>query len=77
MLFISYLYCNLVVNQTQQGDMSLHVAADNGHRAVAQLLIESQAKPDIKNNVSVELLVACMGMGSYIVDMSLAQSFRH
>ena len=31
---------------------------------VVQVLIESQAKLDIKNNVSVELLVACMGMGS-------------
>ena len=31
---------------------------------MVQLLIESQARLDIKDNVSIELLVACMGMGS-------------
>ena len=31
---------------------------------MVQLLIEFQAKLDIKSNVSVELLVAFMGMGS-------------
>ena len=48
----------------QRGLTSLHAASENGHRAVVQLLIESQAKLDIKNNASVELLVTCMGMGS-------------
>ena len=42
---------------SQQGFSSLHFASQEGHTAVAQLLIESQAKLDIKNNVSVELLV--------------------
>ena len=31
---------------------------------MVQLLIESQAKLDMKDNVSVELLVTYMGMGS-------------
>jgi ankyrin repeat protein len=48
----------------QSGFSALHRASERGHTAVAQLLIESQAKLDIKSNVSVELLVACMGMGS-------------
>ena len=48
----------------QSGFSSLHFASQEGHRAVVQLLIKSQAKLDIKNNVSVELLVACMYMGS-------------
>ena len=48
----------------QSGSSSLHFASHEGHTAVVQLLIESQAKLDIKSNVSVELLVACMGMGS-------------
>ena len=31
---------------------------------MAKLLIESQANLEVEDNVSVELLVPCMGMGS-------------
>ena len=49
----------------QHGLSALHAACLNaGNSAVAKVLIESGAKLEIKNNVSVELLVACMGMGS-------------
>ena len=37
---------------TQSGLTSLHCACDEGHTAVVQLLIESQAKLNIKDNVS-------------------------
>ena len=45
----------------QNGHTSLH---DEDHPGVVKLLIESGAKLDIKDNVSVEVLVGCMGMGS-------------
>ena len=48
----------------QSGWSALLDACDEGHTAVVNLLIDSGAKLEIKNNVSVELLVACMGMGS-------------
>ena len=48
----------------QFGFSSLHFASFKGHRAMVQLLIESQAKLDMKDNVNIELLVACMSMGS-------------
>ena len=51
-------------NFTQNGTTPLHLSCLKGHTAVAKLLIESRAKLEIKNNVSVELLVACIGMGS-------------
>jgi ankyrin repeat protein len=67
---IHYLFCllinNLLAKVSPQNNRStpLHVACKNGYASIAKLLIESQAKLDIKDNVSVELLVACMGMGS-------------
>ena len=64
---IDCLYCSIdktIIFLPQKGYTSLHAASLKGHTAVTQLLIESRAKLDIKNNVSVELLVACMGMGS-------------
>jgi ankyrin repeat protein len=65
---IHYLYYLLISLLTkvspQNGSTSLHVASLNGHTAVVQPLIESQAKLNIKNHVSVELLLACMGMDS-------------
>ena len=48
----------------QIGATPLHRVCDKGHTAVAKLLIESGAKLEIKDNVSVEVLIACMGMGS-------------
>jgi ankyrin repeat protein len=45
-----------VLLPTQSGLTSLHCACDEGHTAVVQLLIESHAKLDIKDNVSIELL---------------------
>ena len=48
----------------QYGQSSLHAAALKGFTNIAQLLIEFQANLEIKDNVSVELLVPCMGMGS-------------
>ena len=47
----------------QDGYTAVHAASFKGHTAVAKLLIESQAKLDIKDNVSGNLLVVCMGMG--------------
>ena len=46
------------------GNSSLHLAYMNGYTNNAKLLIESGATLEIKNNVIVEVLVACMGMGS-------------
>ena len=46
------------------GNSSLHLACMNGYTNITKLLIESEAKLEIKNHVSVEVLVACMGMGS-------------
>ena len=48
----------------QNGTMPVHYASEKGHTAVVQLLVEYKTKLDIKNNVSVEVLVTCMGMGS-------------
>ena len=48
----------------QNGLTPLHAASLQCHPAIVQLLIESEAKLEIKNNVSVEVLVGCMGMGS-------------
>ena len=48
----------------QLGATPLHRVCDKGHIAVAKLLIESGAKLETKDDVSVELLVAFMGMGS-------------
>ena len=48
----------------QDGITSLYGACDVGHLAVIKLLIESGAKLEIKTNVSVEVLVGWMGMGS-------------
>ena len=48
----------------QNGHTSLHGASMRCHPAIAKVLIESGAKLKIKNNVSVEVLVGCMGMGS-------------
>ena len=48
----------------QNGQTSLHAASLLCLPAIAKLLIESGAKLDIKTNVSVEVLVVCMGMGS-------------
>ena len=68
---INCLYCfhNLFIIQgfapQNLGESSLHCACKNGHTNVAKLLINSQADLQIKNNVSVDLLVPCMGMGSY------------
>ena len=65
-LFIASIEFIIIISEIfpQSGFSSLHYAAQNGHRAVVQLLIKYQARLDIKDNVSVELLVACMGMGS-------------
>ena len=48
----------------QNGRTSLHAASLQCHPAIVQLLIESGAKLEIKNNVSVEVLVVYMGKGS-------------
>ena len=48
----------------QDGHTPLHRACDRDHLAIVNLLIELGAKLEIKNNVSTEVLVACMGMGS-------------
>ena len=47
------------------GNSPLHCACLNGHTNVVRLLLEAQADLQIKNHVSVDLLVPCMGMGSY------------
>ena len=59
------LLFSIVILETfpQIGFSSLHFASQNGHVAVVQLLIESQAKLDIKDNVSVELLSCMHGYG--------------
>ena len=49
---------------SQNGSTPLHWACDGGYTAVAKLLIDSGAKLEIKSNVSILFLVACMGMGS-------------
>ena len=46
----------------QKGYTSLHAASLDGHTTVVQLLINSKAKLDIKDNVSLALLVAHMSM---------------
>ena len=47
--------CHTNIYYRQNGWSALLDACDEGHTAVIQLLIESKAKLDIKNNVSVNL----------------------
>jgi hypothetical protein len=54
LLIASIIFIMITIEiSPQSGFSSLHFASQNGHTAVVQLLIESQAKLDIKNNVSV------------------------
>ena len=67
LVIISIVITDLLTSQgfpPQNGYTPLHAASFKGHTAVAMLLIKSQAKLDIKDNVSGDLLVVCMGMGS-------------
>ena len=66
LVIISIVITDLLTSQgfsPQNGYTALHAASDQGYTAVAKLLIKSQAKLEIKNNVSYKLLVVCMGMG--------------
>ena len=60
------LLIHLLKNMHTQnfGNSSLHQACMKGYTDITKLLIESGAMLEIKDNVSVEVLVACMGMGS-------------
>ena len=40
---------------SQGGQTALHCASSNGHRDIAQLLVDGGAQLDIKDNVSTEL----------------------
>ena len=67
---ISTLYCfhnlftKLNIFSQNLGEASLHIACKNGYTKIAKLLIESGAMLEITTHVSVEVLVAYMGMGS-------------
>ena len=64
---VSIVITDLLTSQgfsPQNGYTPLHAACLKGHTAVVKVLIGSQAKLDIKTNVSVDLLVVCMGMDS-------------
>ena len=64
-LYCSFFFVYLIRFSPQDGWSSLHCACESGHTNVVRLLLEAQADLQIKNHVSVDLLVPCMGMGSY------------